>query len=148
MIEIIVFGSPAPQGSKSYKGQSKAGHAILVESSRRVKPWRTDVKDAAERVCRDYALAPLDGPLQVSMVFTMPKPKSAPKTRQTWPDRQPDLSKLLRSTEDALSDAGLWVDDARVVFYEQTGKVFPGEHPLSLDRPGVRIRIKSMAGAA
>ena len=145
MIELIVYGSPGPQGSKAFKGMSNAGRAILVESSKKVKPWRMDVKAAAELV-RDAnkALMPLDGPLLVSMVFTLPKPKSAPKTRQTWPDRMPDLSKLARSTEDALTDAGFWADDARVVFYEMLGKVFPGEHPLSLMAPGVRIMVRRM----
>ena len=55
-----------------------------------------------------------DGPVRVFMAFTLPKPKSAPKTRRTYPDRKPDLSKLVRSTEDARPRLP-WGDDARVV---------------------------------
>lgn len=144
---MIVYGSPAPQGSKSFKGlfNGKDGrqHAKFVESSKRVKPWRQDVKAEAIRV-RNGA-APLDGPLRVSMVFTLPKPTSAPKRRRTFPIRKPDLSKLARSTEDALVDAGLLADDARIVEFTRLAKVYPGEDPESLEVPGVRIEIQGFA---
>ena len=108
-----------------------------------------DVKAAAEAVeLHAMHTLPLDGPLVVSMVFTMPKPASAPKRRTTWPDKKPDLSKLVRSTEDALTDAGLWVDDARVVEYSRLAKVFPGEDPQALASPGVRITVRRLAAAA
>lgn len=140
MIEIVVYGMPAPQGSKKFVGTTKEGRGLLVESSKKVKPWRMDVKAAAEAI-RERLPATLDGPLVVSMVFTMPKPSTAPKRRRTWPDRKPDVSKLARSTEDALSDAGLWADDARVVEYSRLAKVFPGEDPDALASPGARIRV-------
>lgn len=138
-MKITVYGSPAPQGSKSFKGLAKSGRAILAESSKRVKPWRQDVKDAAEKA-RNGAAA-LDGPLIARMVFTLPKPKSAPKRKRTWPDRKPDVSKLVRSTEDALKDAGVYTDDARIVEFSRVAKVFPGEDPEALEVPGVRIEI-------
>lgn len=143
MISFQVFGHPAPQGSKKFVGTTKTGRGLLVESSKRVKPWRMDVKAAAEQVCALYpSQTPLDGPLLVSMVFTLPKPASAPRSRRTWPMRKPDLSKLARSTEDAISDAGLWTDDARVVGYTRLAKVFPGEDPDALSAPGVVVRIE------
>lgn len=148
VIEIIVYGSPAPQGSKKFVGMSKSGRGIMVESSAKVRPWRMDVKDAAMKVRAKLGLvAPLDCPLMASMVFTLPKPSSAPKTRRTWPCRMPDASKLLRSTEDALTDAGIWADDARVVEYGRVAKVFPGEDRDALDSPGVRIRVWAMVEA-
>jgi Holliday junction resolvase RusA-like endonuclease len=139
MIEFVVYGCPAPAGSKRYVGTSKAGRGILIESSAKVRPWRMDVKAEAEAVRAKHGT--IAGPLWVTMVFTLPKPASAPKKRRTWPDRKPDLSKLVRSTEDAISDAGLWEDDARVVEYERLAKVFPGEDPDALDAPGVLVRI-------
>lgn len=140
MITFDVIGTPAPQGSKKFVGLSKTGRGLMVESSKKVKPWRMDVKDAAERARAGIA-ATLDGPLIVSMIFTLMKPASAPKRRKTWADRKPDLSKLVRSTEDAISDAGLWADDARVVEYARLAKVFPGEDPDALSVPGVRVWI-------
>lgn len=50
-------------------------------------------------------------------------------------------SELARSTEDALTDAGLIVDDARIVEYSRPAKVFPGEDIDALEAPGVRITI-------
>lgn len=146
MISFTVTGNPAPQGSKKFVGTTKTGRGLMVESSKKVKPWRMDVKAAAEAAREAYAgIAPLDGPLVVTMVFTLPKPASAPKRRTTWPDKKPDLSKLARSTEDAISDAGLWADDSRVVEYERLAKVFPGEDPDALPVPGVLVRIRPKA---
>ena len=140
---IEVRGLPAPQGSKSFKGMVN-GHAILAESSKAVKPWREDVKWACLRLGFGAKERTIHGPVLVSMVFTMPKPKSAPKRRQTWPDRTPDLSKLCRSTEDALTQIYVWEDDARVVEYVRLAKVFPGEDPQALDTPGCVIEIESV----
>jgi Holliday junction resolvase RusA-like endonuclease len=136
---IIVFGSPAPQGSKKFVGTNKQGRGILVESSKHVKPWRQDVVEAAKRA---FSGPPFDAPLRVRMVFTLPKPASAPKRKRTWPMRKPDVSKLARSTEDALTTAGVWVDDSRVVGYDRLEKVYPNEDPEALDSPGARIEIR------
>lgn len=145
-VVVVVYGNPAPQGSKKFVGVTKQGRGLMVESSKKVKPWRMDVKAAAEEVrARLPSMATFDGPLLVSMVFTLPKPASAPKRRRTWPDRKPDVSKLARSTEDALTDAGFWADDARVVEYSRLAKVFPGEDPEALDSPGVRIVVRQLA---
>lgn len=143
MIKFSVYGLPGPQGSKKAMGRTKTGRTILVESSAKVKPWREAVKWAAMQA---GARIP-EGPLWVSMVFTMPKPKSAPKRRQTFPATKPDLSKLARSTEDAISDSGVWTDDARVVEYLRLAKVYPGEDRDALDRPGCLITIMTEAEA-
>lgn len=143
MITIRVYGEAGPQGSKRFVGTSKAGRGIMIESSAKVKPWREAVKWAAMQ----SGARGLDGPLWVSMVFTIKKPKSAPKRRRTWPATKPDLSKLARSTEDALTDAGIWADDARVVEYMRLAKVYPGEDRDALDRPGCVITIMTEAEA-
>jgi Holliday junction resolvase RusA-like endonuclease len=144
-ITILVYGSPAPQGSKKFVGLAKSGRGILTESSKKVRPWRQDVK-AAALTARNGA-APLDAPVRVRMVFTMPKPASAPKRKRTFPCRMPDLSKLARSTEDALTEADIWKDDARVVEYARLAKVYPGEDPEALDAPGVRIVVELLEAA-
>lgn len=136
---LIVHGSPAPQGSKRAVLHKSTGRPVVIESSQHVKPWRDAVR--SEAVAARAGAEPLDCPLLLDMVFTMPKPASAPKTRRTWPMRIPDLSKLARSTEDALKDAGVYADDARIVEYGRLAKVFPGEDRDSLDSPGVLIRI-------
>lgn len=141
VLTITVYGIPGPQGSKRFMG-IKGGRGVMVESSKKVKPWREDVKAAAEAV--RAGRPPIDGPLLVHMTFTLPKPTSAPKTRKTWPMRTPDLSKLARSTEDALTAAGIWADDARVVEYGTLAKRYPNEGHGALEAPGVIITIERM----
>lgn len=138
VLTITVYGIPAPQGSKRFLG-FKGGKGIMIESSKKVRPWREAVKYAALEVEGHIA-----GPVEVSMTFTVQKPASAPKRRRTWPDKKPDLSKLVRSTEDALTDAGKWDDDARIVKCISE-KVFPGESPGALKIPGAVILIKSVS---
>lgn len=143
ILEIVVYGRPAPQGSKRHVGGGR-----MIESSKHVKPWRDDVKAAAETwLAQRRPWTPLDGPIAVRMVFTLPKPLSAPKRRRTWPHRIPDVSKLIRSTEDALTAAGVWADDARVVEYDRAAKVYPGEDPEALESPGARITIRLLTHA-
>lgn len=145
--KLIVYGTPAPQGSKKFVGISRAGHGILVESSKAVKPWRDAVKAATMNYVQQQgrAWAPLDEPLIARLILTVRKPVGAPKKRRTWPATQPDLSKLLRSTEDALTDGGLISNDGRIVEYTRLAKVYPGEDLEALDRPGAAITITTMA---
>ena len=138
---ITVFGTPAPQGSKSFKGMAGA-HAILAESCKAVKPWRQDVRAAAIEAMGGAGKG-LAGPVTVRMAFTLPKPKSALKRRKTWPDRKPDIDKLCRSTLDALVQAGAIEDDARVVWMGAS-KVFPCEGIDSLAVPGAYIEIEEV----
>lgn len=110
---VDVIGEPAPQGSRRY-----VGRGITVESSAKVKPWRDSVAVAAVVAMRDAGQTePLDEPVEVRIVFRLKRPVSTPR-RIIWPFRKPDIDKLLRSTMDALTHAGVWVDDARVVSVE------------------------------
>lgn len=139
-VAITVYGAPAPQGSK--QGFVVNGRAVLVESSKKVKPWRVDVKQAALAVLETHNghPQPMLGPLCVEVTFTLPKPVSAPKRRVTWPDRRPDLDKLVRSTFDGLGESGIWKDDSQVV--EVTArKVYPEEGIDALRSPGAVIRV-------
>jgi Holliday junction resolvase RusA-like endonuclease len=140
LLEVVAYGHPRPQGSKRAFVNKRTGRPVLVEQSEHLKPWREAIVQAAV----DPSRQPLPGPLRVSMVFTMPKPLSAPKTRVTHPMTQPDLSKLCRAAEDALTDAGVWVDDAQVVEYIRLAKVYPREDQDALHVPGIRVRVWAM----
>jgi Holliday junction resolvase RusA-like endonuclease len=143
---LVVYGIPGPQGSKKPVGNrlSKKGNLVpvLVESSAKVKPWRDAVMDAATKqiVLQRGRFRTLDGPLVAEMHFTMPAPQRMPKDRVAH-TVYPDLSKLLRSTEDALTQAGVWADDARVIRYHNLSKTYPGLGPHALDRTGVILHI-------
>jgi Holliday junction resolvase RusA-like endonuclease len=127
---LRVIGTPAPQGSKRH-----VGNGVMIESSRKVKPWREAVCYAARELSRET----FPDAVHVEMTFTLKKPASAGK-KVLQPSKKPDLSKLIRSTEDALTDAGIWQDDARVVECIAR-KVFPFGHADALDVPGVVVRI-------
>lgn len=115
-IELTVVGEPAPQGSKRH-----VGHGIMVESSKKVKPWREAVKWAVI----DVGNPSIDGAVAVELYFLLPRPKghfgtgrnsgklkpSAPE----YPAVRPDIDKLARSTLDGLVDAGVFSDDSRIV---------------------------------
>ena len=127
----------------------------MIESSAAVIPWREAVKSAA--LVSKRAGAPcLDGPLVVGMVFAFSRPRSHFRTGRNAhllredapvaPMGAPDLSKLARSTEDAITDAGLWVDDARVAEYCRLAKVWcggGGENALCV--PGVVVAAAPLA---
>ncbi|TXS68888.1 RusA family crossover junction endodeoxyribonuclease [Streptomyces sp. sk2.1] len=156
-LTIVVHGRPAPQGSKRYAGHRRNAasgrvSAVLVEQSKRVKPWRALVTRATEDAIHTQRTGtvstlypPLDGPLEADIVFTVLKPASAPKRRRTWPTTRHsgDVDKLIRSTFDGIADGGGVVDDSRIIRVTAT-KTFPGEHPDALDQPGALIRLYTL----
>lgn len=114
MITMRVFGTPAPQGSKRHVGGGR-----MIEVSKKVKPWRQAIVDQAIR--DGISGAALDGSLELRVTFYLQRPKSHLGVRgirpsaPLLPNKVPDLDKLLRSTCDGLTEAGVIVDDARIV---------------------------------
>jgi Holliday junction resolvase RusA-like endonuclease len=120
VVAFEVLGVPAPQGSKT--GFMQHGKVRMVESASatgraKVRSWRAAVAEVA----REHAAileGPFDGPLHLAIEFRLPMPASRPKWMRAagmaWHTTKPDLSKLIRATEDALTDAGLIRDDARI----------------------------------
>lgn len=144
VLSFTVHGDPKPQGSKSGFVNPKTGKVNMVESSKYLKPWRGTVTRAIKDAIRAAAPAaggfPLLGPVAVELVFTMPKPKSAPKTRVTWPIVYPDVDKLTRAILDAGKYGGAWKDDSQIVDVHAT-KVYPLEAPGALRQPGVTATV-------
>jgi Holliday junction resolvase RusA-like endonuclease len=144
LLEITVRGRPGPQGSKKHVGGGR-----MVEMSKKVKPWRADVVEAA--IEARAGAATLDCALAIEMVFTATRPKSHYRTGRNahllrdgapiQPTSPPDLSKLARSTEDALETAGVFRNDALIAEYRRLAKVWANEDPDALDSPGAVIRI-------
>jgi len=103
--------------------------------------WRKDVaRQAKEQYNGEY----LTGPLICSYIFRFPFRKgdfgtgansnklkaSAPKHHTTFPD----LTKIIRSTEDALTGI-VWEDDKQVIGFKQCKKCY------STEEPGVVIKV-------
>lgn len=112
------YGEPAPQGSKNvYRGR-------VVESSKALRPWRQAVTYAAIEALgqkgRRFA-----GPVLLDLEFVFERPRGhygtgrnagilKPGAPAHFKSSTPDLSKLVRAAEDAITDAGAWTDDALV----------------------------------
>lgn len=161
LLRLVILGTPGTAGSKSafpiYQGSGPqrrfTGRVTVTEQDSPVKRnWRRAVIETAHaaithdplnggRLAHPY---PLDEALVMAIVFTVAKPASAPKSRRTWPAARPDLLKYTRSTEDALKDAGVLKDDARIVEYTRLAKVYPREDPDALDVPGAVVQLWRM----
>lgn len=113
MISFFVPGIPKPQGSKRAYVNRHTGKASLVESAGQpLADWRGDVKRFAVDAQAD--IPPLEGPVEVSLGFYLNRPKSHPKTRETWPVSRPDVDKLARAVIDAMSSV-CFHDDSQIV---------------------------------
>lgn len=144
MISIDVVGIPAPGGSK--KGFIVRGRVVMAPDCKRTKPWMSLVAETARR---QYNGPLLDGPICMSYEFVFPRPKSHFRTGKLshilrddapkWHTSKPDLTKIIRSTEDALSGV-VWKDDCRVCKRTDDTKRYanPGE------QPGVHMLISEL----
>lgn len=103
MFELFIEGEPAPQGSKSVGRNGQ-----LYESSKKVAPWRRAVANAVKTITFDQ----FDQPVEVWATFYLTRPRSV---KRLLPHVPPDLDKLERGLNDALTQAGVWVDDSLVV---------------------------------
>ena len=112
VLRFEVPGMPAPQGSKRHVGGGR-----MVESSKDLPAWRSSVAWAARAA--HGSRAAMDGPLAMELSFRFPMPASRPKRDRVrgvkWRTVKPDLDKLCRAVFDALTDAGVITDDARIV---------------------------------
>ena len=124
-IRFEVRGLPIQQGSaRAFVVPGRGGNrsrAIVTHDTRRdLGGWRRLVSDVAQQ----HAPPGLwDGPVSVSLEFRLPQPKSRPTTVgrgknkrsiRIWPDRAPDLDKLLRAVVDSLTNI-VFRDDSQVV---------------------------------
>jgi Holliday junction resolvase RusA-like endonuclease len=116
-VSFTVYGVAAPAGSKT-AGVSKSGKLFVRDSAKRGAGWRQHVAHAAGEAMNGAGL--LDGALELSVIFTVPRPKShygARGLRPSAPEHpttRPDVTKLLRAVEDACTGI-VWRDDAQVV---------------------------------
>lgn len=146
-LTFFVVGTPAPQGSKRYL---KPG--VMVESSKRVAPWRADVRAAAEAALNgdpDAFLPLWDGPIDLNVVFYFPRPKShygtgrnAGTLKESAPlfhTQAPDCDKLARAVGDALTSV-VFADDKTIIRWAATKRWGDAG-----GQPGARVVVDVMA---
>lgn len=140
-MRIVVRGVPAPQGSKRHVGGGR-----MVEQSRAVGPWREAVRAETQRAMDGDE--PIGGALEVTLHFSLPRPKNHYGTGRnanklkpsapTYPSGKPDVDKLCRAVLDGLTEGGAWRDDAQVTFLT-AGKYW--------GQPGCEIEIEHLEGS-
>lgn len=128
--EIVVLGTPAPQGSKKAfvvapKGGGKPRAVVTDDNPKPLQAWRSAVQETANRwvdwwedeVSEDGrgSWRPWSGPIMLKITFHLRAPGVVPKDRLGWPTVRPDLGKYQRSTEDALTAGRIWGDDGQVI---------------------------------
>lgn len=117
---FFVEGDPQPGGSKTGFYSKKLNRVLMMDACKKNPQWK---KLVAQTVKAQYKGKPLTGSLSVCMSFFVRRPKShfgtgrnAAILKKDAPNRhtqKPDLTKFVRSTEDALTGI-LWVDDAQI----------------------------------
>ena len=144
VVVVEVWGLPKPAGSKRVflvgpKG-SERRPVVTDASGRPGRDWRASVQHEISHV---HPGAPLDGPLELSLYFTLPRPRghlrrdgTLRRSAREHPTTKPDVTKLVRAVEDAATGL-LWRDDAQVVTQTATKRYGP--------RPGVVIQCRRVA---
>ena len=142
-VEFRVLGIPRPQGSKTHMGNGR-----MVEASLYVGDWRNAVMAAAHRAYRGPAITEA---VELDVTFFFPRPKShygtgansdtlKPSKIDLKPAIRPDLSKLVRSTEDAMAECSgypVMRDDGQVTDLTCRKRYADEKNP-----PGALVRLR------
>jgi crossover junction endodeoxyribonuclease RusA len=135
LARCVVDGMPVPQGSVR-PVMSKTTGRTFVKQNPKMLDWRARIAEAARSQCP--ACFVTDKPLVLSAIFRLPRPKSARKSATPYElaAKRPDLSKLVRAVEDALT--GVWyADDSLIVSYRDIDK----RVCTAGERPGVDVML-------
>lgn len=112
-----------PQGSMySPKGTTKMLHSKRGKG-RTVAQWRKEAKECAFLAMRRKKI--IDGPVMGRVVFYLARPVSRPNA--VFPDRKPDLDKLVRALGDALEGIVI-TQDSRIVHWH-VWKLYADHNP-------------------
>jgi crossover junction endodeoxyribonuclease RusA len=141
---IFIPGHAAPQGSKRHVGKG-----ILLESSKRVRPWRDLIVTMchAQLLNTDYhGSSAFVGPVDVWLTFRFDRPRHHFGTGRNanllkpgapiYPRTGGDLDKLMRAVADALGrkhGAGVIADDADIVTFNAAKRYATPLAPVGCD---------------
>jgi len=147
--ELVGVAMVAPAGSKKGFYNKKAGRVIITDDSKRSRPWKAMVSDAALEAMTTHGaegtsgyLPPLDGPLLLEITFWVQRPKSHFGSGRNAdvvkpgapfaPTVKPDLLKLARAVEDALT--GIAYRDDSQITCEILQKAYTSGQPRTVVR--------------
>lgn len=145
MIAIEILGIPRPGGSKTAGISRKSGRLFVRPANPNTSIWRAQVEVAARQ---QYSGPLLTSAIDMTYEFRFPRPQAhfctgkrsaeLKKTAPYWHTSKPDLTKIIRSTEDALTGI-VWSDDSKVCRRVEL-KRYCSEN----ERPGVSMKIRTL----
>src|SRR5208283_2844737 len=119
--QIEVFGKPQPQGSTRAFIPKGWKRPIITSDNACLKSWRQEVTTAALEARPKGFPLPSGHPVYLAVVFYF-APLKSKKDKSGWKSTRPDVDKLLRAVQDALS--GVAYDDDSQVACAYVQKVF------------------------
>lgn len=143
MITFWVPGIPVQEGNLITVGEGDKRRNIHREG-KRLKDWRTDIGWRAREAGAELLGGDGIG-VAIKMLFVMPRAKSR-TLKHRWPTFRPDLIKLARAVEDALSEIA-YDDDKRIcqAFLKEWYEGDPAG-PRGGEEPGVEITLHELPG--
>lgn len=129
-VSFTVYGKAETAGSKRGFYNQKIGRVILTDDNAKSRPWKALVTDAALQAMTVHGdegtsgyRTPLEGPLLLEVTFWIPRPKGHYGSGRNAenvkagapfaPTVKPDLLKLTRAVEDAMTGV-VYRDDAQI----------------------------------
>jgi Holliday junction resolvase RusA-like endonuclease len=116
-MSIVVYGTPQAAGSKRHVGGGR-----IIDANKNAAGWKGKVAQVAGEAREGKPL--MRGPVGVRFTFYRARPKGQLKKDGTvrdsapiFPTTKPDVLKLARGVEDALSGV-VYADDALIVHEE------------------------------
>ncbi len=138
MIKFKVVGKPEPKGSKTafpIKRKDGGVGVATKEANPNAKGWMDLVGSAAQNHVPETGL--IDGPVKLTLKFTLLRPKSISEKKRPFPIVKPDIDKIERGVMDGLKGK-IYTDDSRVV-QKVSSKTYG-------DVPGVEIVVEEVEG--
>jgi len=144
MLDLVIYGKAEPAGSKRWVPLKNSKRVRIIDANPKAADWKRWVADEAALAWKGQPLL-TDIALSFHLIFYRPRPKSHYRTgkragelkefhdedmgdesalRRVYPTTRPDLLKLARAIEDALTGI-VYRDDALIC--AETLRKFYGE---------------------
>jgi Holliday junction resolvase RusA-like endonuclease len=116
-IAFTVLGEPTPEGStRAYYIKSLDRTGTTHQNKKGLQAWRNRIATEAQRALEDREWkCDTTSAYRVSVEFSLSRPPSVPCHKRMHPTVKPDIDKLVRAINDALTGI-LFVDDCQVIY--------------------------------
>ena len=143
MITFTVPAVPVAQPRQRQRVVKGKGGKIFAHNYTPTKHPANAFKATARMAAQQaYDGSPLQGPVYVSMLFVMPRPKAMQWKRKPmpreWHDKKPDCDNLVKAILDALNGL-MWGDDCQVSAAPPVKVIASGD-----EQPHVEVAVMSL----